>query len=108
MTDSANRLREAAIARVLRGPGRASGAARQAAFDNAGVDERARVLIDKVARQAWTVTDDDVAAAKASGLSEDEIFELVVCAAFGQASRQLRSALDAVDTAVAARNRERP
>ena len=33
---------------------------------------------------------------------------LVVCAAFGQASRQLRSALDAVDTAVAARNRERP
>jgi hypothetical protein len=108
MSDLANRLREAAIARVLRGPGHASGAARQAAFDNAGVDDRARVLIDKVARTAWKVTDDDVAAAKASGLSEDEIFELVVCAAFGQASRQLRSGLDAIDRAVDARKREHP
>jgi alkylhydroperoxidase family enzyme len=99
MSDAADHLREAAIARALRGPGVASAEARRAAFDNEGVDGRARALIDKVARQAWTVTDADVAGARAAGFSEDEIFELTVCAAYGQATRQLRSALDALDAA---------
>ena len=48
------------------------------------------------------VTDADVEAAKAGGLTEDEIFELVVCAAYGQASRQLHQALAVVDAATAA------
>lgn len=107
MSDAANRLREIAIDRALRGPAKSSAEARRAAFDNAGVDsstasgasEPVRALIDKVARHAWKVTPSDVAAAKAAGLSEDEIFELVVCAAYGQATRQLQSALAAVDAA---------
>jgi alkylhydroperoxidase/carboxymuconolactone decarboxylase family protein YurZ len=45
------------------------------------------------------VTDADIAAAKAAGLSEDHIFELVVTAAVGQANRQLESALAALDEA---------
>jgi hypothetical protein len=65
------------------------------------VDPRARSLVDKVARHPWRVTDEDVTAAKAAHLSEDEIFELVVCAALGQASRQLTSALAALDAATA-------
>jgi hypothetical protein len=40
-------------------------------------------------------------------LLEDEIFELVVCAAFGEASRQLNSALAALDAATGAREGER-
>lgn len=99
MSDATDRVREAAIERALRGPGVASVEARRAAFENQKVDPRARALIDKVARHAWTVTDADVAEALAAGLSEDEIFELTVCAAYGQASRQLRAALDAVDAA---------
>ncbi len=99
MSDSANRLRETAVARAVRGPARTSVEARTAAFENADVDPRARSLVDKVARHAWRVTDEDVAAAKAAPLSEDEIFELVVCAALGQASRQLTSALAALDAA---------
>jgi len=99
MSDAAHRLREVAIDRALRGPGSASVEARRAAFDNTGVDVRARALIDKVARSAWKVTAADIAAAKAAGLSEDEIFELVVCAAFGQSSRQLHAALSALDAA---------
>ena len=99
MSEAVNRLREAAIERAVRGPGRASVDARRAAFENAGVDDRARALIDKVSRTAWKVTDGDVAAAKAAGLSEDEIFELAVCAAFGQSSRQLHAALAALDAA---------
>jgi alkylhydroperoxidase family enzyme len=107
MSERMNRLRGAAIARALRGPGHADPEARLAAFANADVDERARALIDKVARNAWKVTDEDVDAAKRAGLSEDEIFELVVCAAFGQSSRQLTSALAALDAAAGAREGER-
>jgi hypothetical protein len=33
---------------------------------------------------------------EASGLGEDQIFELVVCAAIGQATRQYQSALGAL------------
>ncbi len=64
--------------------------ARRAAFDNQGVPESARALVAKVARAAWTVTDADVAAAKSAGVSEDEIFELTVCAALGQATTAVR------------------
>jgi hypothetical protein len=44
-------------------------------------------------------TEEDIAAVKASGLSEDQIFELVVCAAIGQATRQYDTAFAALDTA---------
>ena len=43
--------------------------------------------------------DEDIVATRASGLSEDQIFELVVCAAIGQAARQYDIALVALDTA---------
>jgi hypothetical protein len=87
--------RKAFTARVLDGDGRASREQRRAAFDNAGVAEPARALIDKVAKHAYKVTDEDVAAAKAK-LGEDEIFELTISAAIGQATRQLDSALAAL------------
>jgi hypothetical protein len=73
--------------------------ARRAAFENRGVNPRARDLLNKVVRQAWTVTDEDVTAMKAAGSSEDEIFELTICAALGQASRQLAAAIAALDAA---------
>ena len=89
--------------RRLLGPtvrGTRTGAARRAAFDNHGVDERVRALIDKVARHAWKVAAADVATAKTAGVSEDEIFELAVCAALGQATRQLNAARGALDAAM--------
>ena len=91
--------RRAVLARILEGDGRASHAQRRAAFDNAGLTEPLRTLIDKVAKHAYKVTDEDIAAARASGLSEDQIFELVVCAAIGQATRQHDAALAALRTA---------
>ena len=87
--------RAAAISRVLDGDGRASPEQRRAAFDNVGVAEPARVLIEKVANHAYEVTDADVAVAK-QALTEDEIFELVVCAAIGKASRQLAAVTAAI------------
>jgi alkylhydroperoxidase family enzyme len=94
-----NRGRRALVARILEGDGRASPSLRRAAFDNTGLAEPLRTLIDKVAKHAYTVSDADIAAVRASGLSEDQIFELAVCAAIGQATRQYDTALAALATA---------
>jgi hypothetical protein len=88
------------IARILEGDGIASHALRRAAFDNTGLAEPLCTLVDKVANYAYKVTDHDVAAAKASGLSEDQIFEIVVCAAIGQATRQYDTARAALAEAM--------
>jgi hypothetical protein len=90
----------AVVIRVLEGDGRASHAARRAAFENAGLGEPLRTLIDKVARQPTRVTDEDIAAVLAAGESEDQIFELVVCAALGAATWQYESALHALEEAL--------
>jgi alkylhydroperoxidase family enzyme len=88
------------IQRILEGDGRASHAQRRAAFDNKGrLAEPLNLLIDKVARHAHRITDEDIAAARTSGLSEDQIFEIVVCAAVGQATRQYEAALAALAAA---------
>jgi hypothetical protein len=94
-------LRKALIERMMDGGGMASLGQRRAAFENAGLAEPLRTLIDKVAMQAIAVTDRDVAAVRASGLTEDQIFELVVCAAVGQSTRQCESAGAALALALA-------
>jgi hypothetical protein len=87
------------VARVLDGKARATPELRRAAFDNAGLSEPIRTLVEKVANHAYRVTDEDVAAVRAVGLSEDQIFEIVICAAVGQADRQYTSALAALTSA---------
>jgi alkylhydroperoxidase family enzyme len=94
-------MHKALVACLLDVDAMASQAQRRAAFDNAGLDAPLSTLIDKVAMQAYKVTDDDIAAVKASGLSEDQIYELVVCAAVGQATRQYDTALAALAEATA-------
>jgi alkylhydroperoxidase family enzyme len=98
--DRKRRAHKAVVTRVLEGDGRASRAERRAAFENAGFTEPLRSLIDKVAREPTRVTNKDVATVKSSGTSEDQIFELVVCAAIGQATRQYETALDALAQAM--------
>jgi hypothetical protein len=84
---------DALVKRILEGDGRASTQARRAAFD-----APKGPLLEKVARHAYKVTDEDVAAAKAA-TSEDEVFETVVCTAVGQAKRQYDAALAALEEA---------
>lgn len=104
MSEAATRFRKEVVERVLHGQGESGGDERRAAFDNtarAGEAPAVRALIDKVTKTAWKVTDEDVAAAKRAGLTEDQVFELCVCAALGQSTRQLESALAALDEAAA-------
>jgi hypothetical protein len=80
--------RQAVITRILEGDGKTPRAQRRAAFENTGLPDPLKTLVDKVARHAHRVTDGDVGAVRAAGLTEDQIFELVVCAAIGAANRQ--------------------
>ena len=92
------RARKALVARIVEGKGMASLAQRRAAFDGAGLTP-VGILVEKVRKRAHEVTDEDVAALRASNLGEDEVFEIVVCAAVGEANRQLESALAALHAA---------
>lgn len=89
--------RKALLKRILEGTGEASSSDRRAAFNLNGLAEPLGSLADKVARHASGITDEDIASARASGLSEDQVFEIVVCAAIGQANRQYDAALAALD-----------
>ena len=91
--------RKALVARVLDGDGKASRAQRRAAFDNAGLAGPLNTLNNKLTNHADMVSDENIAAARASGLSEDQIFEIVVCGAIGQATRQYDTALEALRAA---------
>ena len=89
--------RKALVRRILEGAGTASSFNRLAAFNNRGLSESLGALVDRVARHPYRVTDEDIAAAKAAGLTEDQVFEIVVCAAIGQATRQYDAAFAALE-----------
>ena len=67
--------------RVTEGPGMLSVAVRRAAASGGSVPTEAQAYVDKIRRHAYKVGDGDVEALKASGWSEDEIFELTVATA---------------------------
>jgi alkylhydroperoxidase family enzyme len=91
--------RKALVTRILEGSGKASASERRAAFNDSGLAQPLGALVDKVARDAYKVTDEDINTARASGFSEDQVFEIVVCAAIGQATRQYEAALAALEAA---------
>jgi hypothetical protein len=91
--------RKALARRILEGAGKVSPSERRAAFQNSGIAKPLAALVNKVARHAYRVTDEDITAAKLSGLTEDQVFEIVVCAAIGQATRQYDTALAALEAA---------
>ena len=68
---------------------------------DADLPEPLRPLLDKVATTSAQVTDEDFATALAAGSTEDELFELVICAAVGQSARQYEAGLAALAQAIA-------
>jgi alkylhydroperoxidase family enzyme len=88
--------RRALVTRMLEGPGSADAGVRRAAFDGSELTEPLRALVEKVRTKAHDVGDDDMARVRASGMSEDEIFEVVVCAAVGRATRLHEAGLSAL------------
>ena len=102
LTDDKKRAAYRALQdRILNGEGRASPEERARAFGNAGLSGPLDGLLGKVATRPAEVTDADFAAARAAGFSEDELFELVICAAVGQSARLYDAGLAALAEAVA-------
>jgi hypothetical protein len=99
MTDI-RQARKTLESRILEGDGKASHSERKAAFNNSGLAKPVSTLVDKVTRHAYRITDEDIASARDSGLSEDQVFEIVVCAAIGEATRQYDSAFAALEAAI--------
>jgi hypothetical protein len=99
--DKKRTAHRALVDRVLNGEGRAPAEQRARAFHNDGLSPPLDALIGKVAERPAQVTEADLAAAKASGCTEDELFELVICAAVGQSARLYEAGLAALAEATA-------
>ncbi len=56
---------------------------RRSAADGTQLPADLAPVIDKIRRNAYKVTDEDIAALRAAGRSDDEIFELTCAAAVG-------------------------
>jgi hypothetical protein len=92
-----HKLMEATATSLLRGPGAASADLRQACA-RGKPPEDLRALVEKIDRHAYLVTDDDIETLRAK-YSEDQLFEIIVAAAFGAADRRLRAGLRALEEA---------
>ena len=99
--DKKRAAHDAMVDRVLHGEGTASAEQRAHAFGNEGLSPPLDALIDKVAERPTQVTEEDLAEAKASGCTEDQLFELVVCAAVGRSARLYEAGLAALAEATA-------
>lgn len=86
-------LRRAVLARAARLSGRTSLGGREGGD---GVPAPLAAYVDKVARHAYKVTDEDVAALQRAGTSDDAVFEVTVSAALGAALGRLERGLAAL------------
>ena len=82
---------------VLTGPGTLDPDLRRAAAEGGDVRDALRGYLDKVARHAYKVTDEDVEALREAGYSEDQIFEATVSCALGAALRRLEAGMSAIE-----------
>ncbi len=90
---TASELRHAVLARAARLGARRDPGGGQA---RDGVPAPLAGYVDKVALRAYTVTDDDLAALKQAGNSDDVLFEATVSAALGAALGRLERGLSAL------------
>jgi hypothetical protein len=99
--DKARSIHHRLVSRIRQGPGRAPADQRAQAFDNVNLPEPLRGLLDKVATRSAQVTDADFATAIAAGFTDEQLFELVICAAVGESTRQYEAGLRALAEAIA-------
>jgi alkylhydroperoxidase family enzyme len=87
------------VERILNGDGQAPPDWRRAAFDGSGpAEEAVRTLVNKVASDPTHIADADFRTASRAGLTDDQIWVLIICAAVGQSARQYDGAIAALAT----------
>ena len=98
MIDPHLKLRENVLERVLRGPGESDPVIRTAAANGTSVPTDLQTLVEKIHGHAYKVTDEDIARAQ-SKYTDDQLFEIVVCAALGASRQRLFAGLEALEKA---------
>ncbi len=97
MEDRFAALREATASALLRGPATTPPELRQAVARGVPPPELA-ALVEKIRRHAYQVTDSDLDLLRGR-YTEDQLFEIVVAAAFGRAQEQLAAGRRALEEA---------
>ncbi|SDI34022.1 hypothetical protein SAMN05192558_107215 [Actinokineospora alba] len=87
---------DALRAAVLDGPGATDQATRAAAASGGPLPDPLGAYVTKVREQSYRVADEDITCLRASGLDEEQIFELTVATALGAALTRLDVGLRAV------------
>jgi hypothetical protein len=95
--DTKRAAQRALVERILTGDGSASAERRARAFNDEGLAPPLSTLISKVTRTPVRVGETDLAVA---GCTEDEVFELVICAAVGHSTRLYEAGLAALAEAI--------
>jgi uncharacterized protein YciW len=86
--------------RILDGPGALDPSVRRALADgDSPGDGLADKYVEKIRTNAYKIVDRTLEELKAAGWTEDQIFELSICTAFGAARYRLDAGLRAIDQA---------
>src|SRR6266567_3050456 len=92
---TATELRRAVLARAF-GPASSPPAGTERGTGGEDIPPALAAYVDKVARHAYTVTDEDLGALERAGNSDDALFEVTVSAALGAALGRLERGLAAL------------
>ncbi len=95
--DTKRAAHRALVDRILTGDGRASAEQRTRAFNDEGLTPPLSTLIGKITRTPVRISEADLVVA---GCTEDEVFELVICAAVGHSTRLYEAGLAALAEAI--------
>lgn len=82
---------------VLGSPGHTTGELRREIAEGRGPGGGLGALLARVRLHAYRTTDDEVAALRAAGESDDRLFEMILAAAVGDAERRLALGLAALE-----------
>jgi alkylhydroperoxidase family enzyme len=91
-------IRDRVFRTIFDGAAESAPAVRRAAGDGTGVPADLAALVDKIHCHAYKVTDEDLAGLRAT-YSDDQLFEVVVCAAVGASRKRLLAGLAALEDA---------
>jgi alkylhydroperoxidase family enzyme len=97
MEDRFASFRQATAAALLRSPGTVPESIRQAIANGSAPPELA-TLVQRIRSRPYAVTDQDLDELRAR-YSEDQLFEIIVAAAFGTASEQVAAGHKALEDA---------